>query len=124
MDAVATFPPEWTSPAQARHFVGGVIHGACPRTVREVAVLLTSELAANAVLHARTDFRVRVHLDDGSIRVEVLDDNPRAPVVAEVPVDAASGRGLALLQQLSADWGVVPCAGGKVVWFEVALDLR
>ena len=39
------------------------------------AVLLTSELMSNAVLHARTDVRVNVRAqEDGTLRVDVADE--------------------------------------------------
>jgi anti-sigma regulatory factor (Ser/Thr protein kinase) len=119
MDLAATFPPDTSSPAGARRFVGGALATQCEAEQRDVVALLTSELAANAVLHARTDFEVRIHLGDDLITVEVVDDNPRTPVPADVPPDASSGRGLKLVQALAEKWGVEPVHGGKTIWFQV-----
>jgi hypothetical protein len=33
--------------------------------------------------------------------------------------DAVTGRGLALVDQLSTSWGVEPTSAGKLVWCEV-----
>jgi anti-sigma regulatory factor (Ser/Thr protein kinase) len=86
----------------------------------ETLVLLGSELATNAVLHARTDYEVRVsHTADDTVRVEVVDSNTRLPSVAPVPVDATSGRGLLIVQALASSWGIDNYGDGKVVWFEL-----
>ena len=84
------------------------------------AVLLTSELMSNAVLHARTDVRltIRSH-EDGTVRIEVADENPRVPISVAPPEDAQSGRGLWLVETLSSAWGVDRVPSGKTVWFEL-----
>ena len=82
--------------------------------------LLVSELATNAVLHARSDFRVMVCARGDRIRVEVGDRNARLPSPATVPPAAYSGRGLMIVQELSMAWGVESHADdGKTIWFEV-----
>jgi anti-sigma regulatory factor (Ser/Thr protein kinase) len=84
--------------------------------------LLVSELATNAVLHARSEFEVSLTAEPDRVRVEVSDGNSRVPSLAAVPVDAYSGRGLLLVQQLAQAWGVETAARvGKTIWFEVAL---
>ena len=45
----------------------------------DLLLLTTSELATNAVLHARTDFSVRVRVSDSQVRIEVSDGNIRMP---------------------------------------------
>ena len=120
MDLAATFPPDTSTPAGARRFVGGALAHGCTAEQRDVVTLLTSELAANAVLHARTDFEVRIELGDDWITVAVVDDNPRRPVPASVSAEASSGRGLTLVESLAAQWGVEVVRGGKTIWFRVA----
>ena len=112
--------PEVDSPRLARAFVRRAL--AESGLTSELAVLLISEVATNAVLHARTDFVVRVHSSDERIRVEVADGNQRPPVIGHTPAEATSGRGLHLVQALSRAWGVEGHADGKTVWFEVGLD--
>jgi len=84
--------------------------------------LLVSELATNAVLHARSDFEVTVIKLPTRLRVEVFDQNTRLPSFAVAPPDAYSGRGLQLLQGLAGAWGVESHPdSGKTIWFEVPL---
>ncbi|MDQ1704406.1 MAG: hypothetical protein QOF18_772 [Frankiaceae bacterium] len=78
-----------------------------------------TELATNAVIHARTDFVVTAQWSDDVLRVGVHDDSPRLPVQRSYAVDATTGRGLALVALLCRSWGVERDGTGKQVWFEV-----
>jgi anti-sigma regulatory factor (Ser/Thr protein kinase) len=87
-------------------------------------ILAISELAANAVLHARTHFAVILSMTDNELRVEVADHNPRLPVAVEPPAGAVSGRGLMVVEKVSRAWGVHPEAKeGKRIWAEFSLPL-
>jgi anti-sigma regulatory factor (Ser/Thr protein kinase) len=112
-----TLPATPDSVRTARRFVAERVRR-CPVTVASDCLLLTSELATNCVLHARTDYVVRVAVDEGLVRVEVADREPDLPHVDE------RGRGLRLVEDLATAWGTDPCVDGpgKVVWFEVAGD--
>ncbi len=120
---VATFPPEVSSPREARQLVAAQIPPASGLD-GEIAALLTSELATNAVRHARTDFTVTVELHGNRLTVAVADHSTTWPTAAAgMPATARrSGRGLALVASYAAAWGVDPAPGGKVVWFVLALD--
>jgi anti-sigma regulatory factor (Ser/Thr protein kinase) len=113
-----TFAPEASEVSSARHFVASVLDAwelEC-----EDLPLLVSELATNAVLHARSDFEVTVLRSEGHVRVEVFDQNTRLPSFAVAPPDAYSGRGLMLLRELASAWGVESHSDiGKTIWFEV-----
>lgn len=85
----------------------------------DVAVLLVSELVANAVLHARTAIRVVIRLDGSRLRIEVHDGDRRAPARKHYSALSTTGRGILLLERLAQDWGVVPARDGKSVWFEL-----
>jgi anti-anti-sigma regulatory factor/anti-sigma regulatory factor (Ser/Thr protein kinase) len=93
-------------------------------TVVERAVLLANELVTNAVVHARTELRLRVELRGNWLHIAVRDDNPRLlRLVSFLDPEAESGRGLWLIEQLARAWGVQPQAdGGKVVWCTLKLD--
>jgi anti-sigma regulatory factor (Ser/Thr protein kinase) len=80
---------------------------------------LLTEVVTNVVLHAYTTFDVTVHLTGTGVRVEVTDGSPRLPRPRRHSVDATTGRGLDLLEQLSSRWGAVRAPGGKTVWFEI-----
>ena len=113
----AVFTPELGSVRSARRWTARILE--VNNCNPELAVLLVSELATNAVLHARTDFAISIHLDTGKVRVEVQDANERPPIIGHTPPEATSGRGLHLLQALSDAWGVESRTEGKIVWFEV-----
>lgn len=91
----------------------------------DTAVLLTSELIANAVEHSRSRLpggrvTVRVLIYDDGTRVEVIDDGPlnSEPRLCDADDDAETGRGL-MLVQASAPWGVENRDGHTAVWFEL-----
>ncbi|MDG9705429.1 anti-sigma regulatory factor [Streptomyces sp. DH37] len=91
-------------------------------------VLIAAELAANAVRHGRVagrDFRLRMSVGEGTVRVEATDARgERAPAAApedrEERGDAESGRGLLLVERLAARWGweARRDGPGKTVWAE------
>jgi anti-sigma regulatory factor (Ser/Thr protein kinase) len=82
------------------------------------AVLLTSELATNAVQHARSAFDVTMTRQANAIRIAVADDSHRLPSLPDQVPYAEGGRGLLIVQALSSEWGAEPVPGdGKVVWF-------
>ncbi len=84
------------------------------------AELLLSELATNAILHARSDFTVLVRYDGRHLRVEVGDGSRAEPRLHLADVsDGPGGRGLVLIEHVSVRWGILPTARGKRVWFEV-----
>lgn len=77
---------------------------------------LVSELATNAVLHARTAFRVELRLESDALVLRVADRSPRPVAVRQAGDEATTGRGLALVSLLASDWGVEGADGGKAVW--------
>jgi anti-sigma regulatory factor (Ser/Thr protein kinase) len=85
------------------------------------ATLLVSEVATNVVLHARTDFEVRVEQRGDRVRVSVSDGSDRSALRRRYGLEAGTGRGLALVETLSAQWGVDPAEApwSKTVWFEL-----
>ena len=91
----------------------------------ETARLLVSEAATNAVLHSASgeaggSFEVRCRLARERLRVEVHDGGaPHSPRRRVRQVDAITGRGLELVNALSARWGWSGDAAGRVLWFEL-----
>lgn len=107
--------------AAARSWVREVLGGwvVAASTVDD-AVLLTSELATNAVQHARSGFGVTMTHQAGAIRVAVSDDSHRLPSLLDQVPCAEGGRGLMIVQAVSSEWGAESVPGdGKVVWFVV-----
>jgi anti-sigma regulatory factor (Ser/Thr protein kinase) len=103
----------------ARLFVASALAAWHLDDVAEVVVLLTSEVATNAVRHARTAFRVSLELRPPEILVKVRDGSRAVPQIQEPPLDAEGGRGLPMVRILSSRWGCTTTADGKLVWFAV-----
>lgn len=81
------------------------------------ALLVTSELVTNAVLHARTDhLELSLALHDNRMRIAVRDRDTRPPASHLLSGDQPGGRGLMLVDALSVGWGVLPANDGKAVW--------
>lgn len=111
-------PPDPSSARVARR----TVREACERAgvPEDVAVLCTSELVTNAVLHATPPIELEVLLSQRRLRVAVYDGS-RDDVAPRRPVrnDTTSGRGLAMVEMLATAWSVEATPAGKVVWFEV-----
>jgi two-component sensor histidine kinase len=108
-----------SSSGAARRFVEEMLAGH-DDDAKATAVLLTSELVTNALLHGRFPCSVTVAWGDDTIRVEVADRSDALPAPVEAPEDADAGRGLIVVEALAKRWGAHPRShGGKVVWFEV-----
>jgi signal transduction histidine kinase len=114
------FPASAEEVSAARGFVRGEVSGwgLDPGD----AALVVTELAANAVRHARSPFTVTVkRIDDAADAavVEVTDTSPEMPALATPSPDATSGRGLLIVDLLARAWGTRPePGGGKTVWAE------
>src|SRR3954447_21931203 len=112
-------PASEGSPRAARVIVADELDRmTCLPEMVDVALLLTTELVTNAVVHADTAAIVLVvDLRRGALLVEVGDDDPTSPAPLDRDVTALSGRGIALVAALASSWGVSPAAPGKTVWF-------
>jgi anti-sigma regulatory factor (Ser/Thr protein kinase) len=117
-----SLPAEPASVSRARHFVRGAVQTLGAPAVVDDAELLISELATNAVLHARSAFTVEVSRSGERLRICVADSSALAPRVRAYRSDSTTGRGLQLVQTLSAAWGVQPRRPGKTVWVELLVD--
>ncbi|MFG2821918.1 SpoIIE family protein phosphatase [Kitasatospora sp. NPDC048365] len=130
--AAATFEPVGRSAAAARGFVRDALLGWGLTEVVDDAVVLTSELVTNAVVHAGTAADVCCLREDDAVRIEVTDRHPERgiPSFANVPAatsdhfadpDGEGGRGLLMCSALASRWGVEYSAGRKTVWFRLDL---
>jgi hypothetical protein len=116
------FPPEACSVALVRRFAADVLRFAAVDV--DLVVLLVSELATNSVLHARTDFIVRIRVEPLPVRIEVQDESYDPPVLRYPDYQTGSGRGIMLLDRCAASWGVAALPTGKGVWFECGTPRR
>jgi anti-sigma regulatory factor (Ser/Thr protein kinase) len=124
-----SFPAEIDSVRAARHYVTGLLEPTADEALADDAAIAVTELAANAVLHARSAFTVVVSRWPARIRIAVRDNAPvaRGPdaLAADgesadsVPFPLTTGHGLSIVAKLASRWGVEPTPAGKVVWAEL-----
>ena len=91
------------------------------------ALLLTTELSTNGVIHAGTELDVEVLADPGGLTVTVTDfkGGPIETSLMRPPDELAEhGRGLLLVDQFATAWGTTHNSLGKGVWFRLDLDTR
>lgn len=128
--AAATFEPVGRSVAAARAFVRDTLQGWGHADVVDDAVVLTSELVTNAVIHAGTAADVLCLRSEDGVRVEVGDRYPEREVPMQgagqgfASLDRENGRGLLLCAALASRWGVEYTPTRKHVWFRLDLPQR
>jgi anti-sigma regulatory factor (Ser/Thr protein kinase) len=85
------------------------------------AKLIVTELANNAVVHGEGRITLRAGLRDDAIRVEVIDEGSgNVPTIREeAEGDGPGGRGLRIVDALSARWGTFE--GTTHVWADIPL---
>ena len=115
--------PARRSVSAARTWVRGqAAERRLPSRTADLMELLTSELVANAVVHAAGG-AIAVDVDDDGdyVTVSVTDSSDAMPVVRSTGPEVPGGHGMRLVDRLSAGWGVDAApGGGKTVWFRVA----
>lgn len=108
------------APAEARALVAAC---ACRRHHRDsvaASVLIVSELVTNALLHGRPPICLRLRCDEATgLEIGVGDGDQAPPRLLAPAPDALGGRGMELVDLLSASWGSVLTTGGKTVWSRV-----
>jgi anti-sigma regulatory factor (Ser/Thr protein kinase) len=106
----------------ARRFVRDLLDGVDEDSL-DTVLLLASELVTNAILHAHTPVELGVCVDGGRALVCVADRMPGSEPLTprDHSGDRPGGRGLALVADLSDDWGTTSFTGGKTVWFTMPL---
>lgn len=112
-------PAELVSGRKARLFLSDRLSEWQLDGVMDTALLLTTELVTNAVIHAGSAVRVTVRRGLGHLRVEVADTGGGALHLREPGGDATTGRGLQLIEALATAWGTSAYETGKLVWFEL-----
>jgi anti-sigma regulatory factor (Ser/Thr protein kinase) len=111
--------PTLDAPKAARRFVVGTLARWGQNQLADQAALVVSELATNAVIHARSDFIVSVSSQRQAVRISVRDTSVAPPMQRDSAPTALSGRGLGLVAALASHWGAELLADGKVVWAEL-----
>ena len=114
--------PQLGAPAQARRSVASALDAWGLDPIIDDAILLTSELVTNAVIHAGTPIVLVVQHIQRGVRIGVNDDVPSLPErrYAGGGPPREDGRGVWLLDQLADRWGVQRRShDSKFVWFEL-----
>jgi anti-sigma regulatory factor (Ser/Thr protein kinase) len=122
MDWEGPFAPDGGSVAAARWFARHYFARLTSRSLSDLT-LVVSELATNAIVHARTPFSLGLHLAGGIARVEVLDGAPELPNEHSLALSTSNGRGLMIVAALADEWGVEWTPDTKTVWAEMAVTL-
>ncbi|KUM76979.1 SpoIIE family protein phosphatase [Streptomyces sp. ISL-22] len=128
--AAASFDPVGRSVASARSFVRDTLQGWGFADIVDDAVVLTSELVTNAVVHAGTSADVLCLRSDDGVRIEVADRYPEREIPLQGQAvnmgspDREGGRGLQLCAALAGRWGVEYTPTHKQVWFQLDLPER
>lgn len=112
-------PASRATPKAARDAVAALFGG--EQRCGELLLCL-SEVVTNAIRHAGTAVQLTVSRRRDVVRVEVTDSSPVLPVRRSPSPSSSSGRGLLILDQLTAGWGARRTEDGKVVWFDFDLS--
>jgi serine/threonine-protein kinase RsbW len=122
MELSLSLPLQPESASVARHSLDGLAERLGEELLDDLRLLVT-ELVTNAIRHAQPSdepwLRLNLAVNNGSIRVDVIDHGPGfLPIADEPGFDETSGRGLYLVEQLADRWGV-GVDGNTRVWFEI-----
>jgi hypothetical protein len=120
------------APGLARGHVRATLAGWGLAAFTDTAVLIASELVSNAVEASAgvpsavgvLVIRVCLIFDGDVLTIECWDQAPGVPVLRLVPELVERGRGLAIIDDLTAGaWGYRPAIGqpGKCVWAQILL---
>jgi len=120
MTTTRSFPHEPQSVPAARRFATSVLSGSSAETL-EAVELMVSELATNCIRHTDSGFDLTITRSGDDIRVEASDHAGGTPTMRSPKPTDPSGRGLKIIDMLSARWGVrADGTQGKTVWFTIA----
>jgi len=92
------------------------------------AAIITSELVTNAIQHVCGDGRETIGVtlarsrNPEGVTVVVSDSSPAGPVMRETSADSTQGRGLQIVEALSAHWGWHLEGGGKAIFAILARE--
>jgi anti-sigma regulatory factor (Ser/Thr protein kinase) len=114
---LVSLPADGRAAGLARSVVRERLHGWDLDDLLDAAVLLTSEVVANVIVHTDSAPALGLTRDGAGVRVTVLDESPAPPLRRRHSTTATTGRGLQLLQDLADDWGWDRVSSGKAVWF-------
>jgi hypothetical protein len=118
--AMRAFAFSRDAPAEARRFAVEAVSRLGASDLADDAALVVTELAANAIIHARCGFTVDLTLHQAALRISVHDASPLPAGRGAEALPAAPLHGLGAVAALANRWGVEPLGhAGKAVWVEL-----
>jgi len=92
----------------------------------ETAVLVASELVANAAKAAAGQILLTLCYAGQALRIEVTDASTNPPLLADGPPEAESGRGMVIVDALTSEWSysLLPSGLGKIVYCVLPADCQ
>jgi CheY-like chemotaxis protein/anti-sigma regulatory factor (Ser/Thr protein kinase) len=109
-----------TSAREARAFTAATLDDWGVADIVDDVLLVVTELVNNAVTHALSACELRISVSPLSLRIEVSDEGAGTPDPLPPSSTRNHGRGLHLVDALTAAWGFESReGGGKMVWAEL-----
>ena len=130
--ATTGFRSSPSAASDARHWISDHLQRWNIDEVRDTALLLSSELVTNAVIHVSSATEVSMAVVDGALEVSVSDTEPQVASLllrrhpgratgADQQTMREGGRGLYVVAALADSWGASRTDDGKRVWFRLDL---
>jgi anti-sigma regulatory factor (Ser/Thr protein kinase) len=126
--AMADFNVDLTAPAAVRRWVGGHLVDWGLHGLVDTSLLLVSEVATNAIIHACSGPAISLSVAEGTLEIGVGDQVGLLPAASDAVEDAdpdntallgEGGRGLLLIELMADSWGATRLRAGKHVWFRL-----
>ncbi|MDT0307290.1 ATP-binding protein [Streptomyces sp. DSM 44917] len=106
LSLIVTCPSAPRCVPQMRHIGGTALREWGLEALLGTALLLISELVTNAVQHAAAEeIRVSISFGEDLLWLAVDDGSPGLARVEHAGPEAESGRGMAIVEELSEEWG-------------------
>jgi len=119
--ATITLDRSDTAPRLARRFVAEALASWGLADLTDDVVLLVSELVSNVIHHTDQHAVLTLRRMDDHLRCSVVDHGGIAPTRRSPAPNDRTGRGLQLVDTLSATWGSNTTGRRNEVWFDVPI---
>ena len=114
------FVPTPTVLRAVRRFVADVLCGWGADQLVGLSQIIACELATNAMMHARSPFRLSITRNPAAMEIAVRDASTLRPETRPIDPNRPGGRGLVLVGRIAQRWGSRDEVDGKTVWAELA----
>jgi anti-sigma regulatory factor (Ser/Thr protein kinase) len=119
-ERVFDLPDDPRAAGLARAHTRAFLRGRALATLTDDAELLASELVTNVIRHAGGRPQLTLTKDASAVRIGVSDKGFGLPSLQAPDLDTLTGRGLFLVDRLSARWGFTREPDCSTVWCELA----